>query len=480
MEDKRKFFLVLALLIGFVEFCSAQIIRTKVAILGGGIAGVIAARTLSENGIPDFLIVEAESVLGGRLKETKFGGYTIELGANWIEGIRNNRTGEENPIWTLAQKHKLQNTYNDFDDILTYDQNGWSNYSDVVDRAFAHFNQVVEDAEKREALNLEDLSFAQGLSLREWSPQTPYEKVAEWWAFDFGAADIPSASSMIYTAMVNKAIFIDWSDEKQFVTDQRGYATLVREEANTFATHENILYNSPVTEVTYSNNSVNITLKNGVIIWADYAICTFSLGVLQHNDVHFVPPFPVWKKEAIFKFKMVTYTKIFLQFPYKFWNDIQFFLYADPDCRGFYPQWQSLSEIGFFPGSNIIFVTVVTDQAHIIEAQNDSQTLTEIITVLRLMYGQSIPEPNNFYYYRWTLDPLYRGSYSIWPVGTSRCHHDNLRQPIGRLHFAGEAYSPKYYGFTQGAYVEGLQVGEKIANYVLRNAQETDVWDHTC
>ncbi|CAF4383795.1 unnamed protein product [Rotaria sp. Silwood2] len=103
----------------FLNLCGTRVIRTKVAILGSGMAGMAAARTLSENGISDFLIIEAQSTLGGRMKEIKFGGYTIELGPSWIQGIRNNETGEENPIWTLANKHKLMNIYTDYDDLFS-------------------------------------------------------------------------------------------------------------------------------------------------------------------------------------------------------------------------------------------------------------------------------------------------------------------------------------------------------------------------
>ena len=294
------------------------------------------------------------------MKETKFGGYTIELGAIRIQGIRNDETQEENPIWTLAQKHKLTSINSDYDDLLTYDQNGWVNYLDVVYRAFTHVDQVLEDAERRETSNLEDLSFAQALGLHGWTPKTSYERVAEWSAFDLNTGDTPSATSMIQTAINDKMTLDYWSDEEQFVTDQRGYATPVREEAKLLAAGHSILYNSTVTIVTYTSNLVNITLENGLIIMADYVICTFSIGVLQHNDAQFIPQFPAWKRESIFTFKMVTFTKVFLQFPYKFWNDTQFFLYADPYRRGYYPFWQSLSEIGFFPGSNIICVILLS------------------------------------------------------------------------------------------------------------------------
>lgn len=60
----------------------------KVLILGGGVAGVIAARTLQQAGINDYLVVEARPELGGRLQSASLSsGITIELGANWIEGL---------------------------------------------------------------------------------------------------------------------------------------------------------------------------------------------------------------------------------------------------------------------------------------------------------------------------------------------------------------------------------------------------------
>lgn len=58
----------------------------KVVILGGGVAGIIAARTLSRAGIQDFIIVEARHELGGRMMSRKLDNLTIELGPNWVEG----------------------------------------------------------------------------------------------------------------------------------------------------------------------------------------------------------------------------------------------------------------------------------------------------------------------------------------------------------------------------------------------------------
>ena len=114
------------------------------------------------------------------------------------------------------------------------------------------------------------------------------------------------------------------------------------------------------------------------------------LGVLQNEAVSFQPEFPEWKQDGIDNFDMGTYTKIFLQFPSDkvFWpKDTQYFLYADPVERGYYPVFQSLDSPGFLEGSGIIFVTVVHDQAYRVEAQTDDETKDQVMAVLRDMFG---------------------------------------------------------------------------------------------
>lgn len=85
----------------------------KVLILGGGVAGVIAARTLHQNGIDDFLIIDALDQLGGRMMNYTFAGKTIELGANWVQGTQTGN-GTANPIFELAKKHNITTQFNDW------------------------------------------------------------------------------------------------------------------------------------------------------------------------------------------------------------------------------------------------------------------------------------------------------------------------------------------------------------------------------
>ena len=144
----------------------------------------------------------------------------------------------------------------------------------------------------------------------------------------------------------------------------------------------------------------------------------------------------------------------------------QFFLYADPVTRGYYPVWQSLSAPGFIKGSGIFFVTVVSSQAYVVENQPDSKTKADVLAVSGSMFGKgNVPEPKDFLVPIWSRQPWAVESYSNWPPGLSIETHQNLIANLGRLWFAGEAGSVEYFGFLQGAYYDGLNAGRTIAGW---------------
>lgn len=284
---------------------------------------------------------------------------------------------------------------------------------------------------------------------------------------DWEDAYSPEESSFIFGAAGENLTFNQFSDANNYVWDQRGYNHIIKGEASTFLKKNDprLHLNSIITNVTYTDDGVTVYKKDGSCVQAAYAVCTFSLGVLQNSDVTFSPKLPYWKRTAIEKFSMGTYTKIFLQFNETFWpRDTEYFLYADPTTRGYYPVWQSLSAPGFIPESNIIFVTVVSQEAYRVERQSDEETKKEVMKVLREMYPEKdIPEPTAFMYPRWSMTPWSYGSYSNWPPSTTLEMHENLRANVNRLWFAGEATSAQYFGFLHGAWYEGRDAGQQIA-----------------
>ncbi|KAJ5110019.1 hypothetical protein N7532_002664 [Penicillium argentinense] len=469
----------------------ASCTKTTVAILGGGMAGVAAAQALHNSSIDDFVIIEYRDTLGGRVAHTDFGKdengkpYTVELGANWVCGARIGLAGgPENPIWTFAKKWNLNNTYSNYSSILTYDENGFNDYASMLDEFEDMYDEASEQAGILLKENLQDQTARTGLALAGWRPKIDDMKAqaVEWWEWDWEDAYSPEESSFIFGAAGENLTFNQFSDANNYVWDQRGYNHLIKGEASTFLKKNDprLQLNSIITNVTYTDSGVTIHKKDGSCVQAAYAVCTFSLGVLQNNAVSFSPKLPYWKRTAIEKFSMGTYTKIFLQFNETFWpRDTQYFLYADPTTRGYYPVWQSLSAPGFLPESNVIFVTVVSQEAYRIERQSDEETKAEVMKVLRDMYPEKdIPDPIAFMYPRWTTTPWAHGSYSNWPPSTTLEMHENLRANVNRLWFAGEATSAQYFGFLHGAWFEGQDAGEQIAKLLkdeCKNVSDTSV-----
>lgn len=58
--------------------------RTRVLILGGGVAGLAAARALRLQGMQDFALLELEDVAGGNSRSTQLGGLPCPMGAHYL------------------------------------------------------------------------------------------------------------------------------------------------------------------------------------------------------------------------------------------------------------------------------------------------------------------------------------------------------------------------------------------------------------
>lgn len=447
--------------------------NTKVLILGGGMAGIIAARTLHEQGIDDFVVVDAKTEFGGRMIQKPFGltgrQVVVENGPSWIKGTQDG-DGNANPVWELAQKHNLSMVESDlYGSISFFDYTGPSNYSDAFDTSIDAFNNATVVAGRGVAENKVDLDLRSAYSYLGMAPTTPQEQACQYYQVDFEYAQSPSQTSWFASAWRHNFTYVPeaggYSDVNMMSVDPRGFAFIVQAEAVDFMKTNQILYNETVSSIHYDENGVTVLTQGGYNLTAEHALVTFSVGVLQNTDVVFQPAFPDWKREAVNSIEMAGYNKIFLQFNDTFWFDTEMGLYADLQ-RGKYPVWQSLDHPDFFPGSGIISVTVTGDYSPYVEQLNTTQLQDEVMEVLRTMYPDA-PDPADIHIAAWGSNTLYRGAYSNWGASFVPGHLQNLRANLdGHLWFAGEATSLKSFGLLQGAYLEGQRVGLEIANCI--------------
>jgi polyamine oxidase len=76
----------------------------------------------------------------------------------------------------------LQDTYSNYSSILTYDEHGFNDFSNLLDDFEDAYSTLEQMAGTMLSENLQDHSTRSGLSLSGWKPKKDMKKQAvEWW-----------------------------------------------------------------------------------------------------------------------------------------------------------------------------------------------------------------------------------------------------------------------------------------------------------
>ncbi|XP_038053677.1 polyamine oxidase 7-like [Patiria miniata] len=429
--------------------------EARVLILGGGAAGLQAARTLHDAGVDDFIIIEAADRVGGRVANTQFANMNVELGPTWA-------LPEVSRTVDLVRQLNLSHRASDYDSLVFRADNG-ADVTDQTDPLYEVFGPAKEklgllrDQMKADS-DIPDMSQRSALRVGGWIPDTALHRAIEWFDFDITFGDTPETTSTKETEFIG---------EEYWMTDARGLKEIFGAvagflDAPEYANHTRL--NQDVASIDYQNDiSVVVTTRDGTRYIGEYVLVTFSLGVLQHDLVDFVPDLPEWKDVEINKFQMTAYTLVYLSFPSKFWGDEEWILHPS-DRRGYYPGFFNFQAAGFYPNGTPLLLALITgDEARRVEAQPSADTKAEIEAVLRGMYGDAIPQADGILVTDWNQNPYTKGAFSNFPVEVTTECFDKLQSRVHRVFFGGEATSYGYFGTVDG----GLRSGEREADKIL-------------
>ncbi len=456
--------------------CPAEAdLDATVLIFGAGISGTTVARALYDNGITDIKIIEARQEIGGRMRKQKFANATIELGASWIHYLTEGDytfTDVKNPIWKLARTTEgcknLSGVYSETYEIWDKDENGV--YSIVDDSVATASEETFYEAYERalelgNTLKSEASPSEPSISLREgfqmieepWNPQSRLDNVIEWSYIDYEHAVSPENVSVFTSYGIEEAIYL--------ITDENGYVSVV--ECIAQGIEDKLMLETTVNDISWNDDCVcaSVTDKDGQdsTICGKYGMVSFSFGVLREwikSPSKFVPPLSTKKQEALQKFPMGYFLRIFLEFPSQFWNKDVHFIYRADDTKGYFPVIEPVGE--WIGNPNVMLMTVVESLAERISTQDINTTKAEIMAVLRDQYGNDIPDPVDIIVPDWITNPLYRGMYSHVSVEGRDLDKDNLIEPDGNLYFVGEGISKRFYGTSVGAYCSAVNASMAI------------------
>ncbi len=417
-----------------------------VIVIGAGMSGLAAAKDLQSKG-KKVILLEAQNAIGGRTVTDRSLGVALDLGASWIHGVN------KNPIAAIASTLNLATSPTNYDAIQRYDYDGreiTDTEDTLVDKNYSTLMSAVSKAQRAAK---QDQSLGVTInSINATKTYTPFEQRAIQYS-------VNTEIEHDYAADVSVMSLKYWDQDSDFggqdVLITQGYDQIT----SYLASGLDIRLSTIVTEINYAKTTVSVMTSNGTYT-APKVIITTPLGVLKKGVIKFTPSLPASYTSAISRLGMGLLNKLYLRFPYKFWNNQEQLLGYIGLEKGRWAEWYDLQHVTNQP---ILLGFNAASFAATAEAYTDQQTVASAMNVLRTIYGAASPDPLGYKITRWGKNSWSFGSYSYVALGSSPSDCDVFTKSINsRLYFAGEHTNRAYIGTVHGAYLSGLRASGQI------------------
>lgn len=409
----------------------------EVVVVGGGAAGIAAARRLREASI-SCLIVEARPRLGGRAwTVVDPSGFALDLGCGWLH------SAERNPWRTIAQEQGAS---------INKSPPPWQRPSLEVgfprseqndfQKAFAAFFARLEHVAQAET----DVSGAAAL-----------EPGCRWNGL------INAVSTYISGAEWDRVSAKDFDRYEDSGVNWRvveGLGSVI----SAYGANLPVMLDCRCLEIDHRGKRLRIETTQGAIA-ADQAIVAIPSSLLAEEQLAFTPALP-HKIAAARGLPLGLDDKLFMSLADadEFASDVRLFGHTDRAATGVYhfrPFGRPLIE-AYFGGRC----------AAALEAEGEAAFFDFAVSELKHLLGSAFaPRVKPIRLHRWGHDPFSLGSYSFAVPGSADCRATLAAAVDGRLFFAGEACSTNSFSTAHGAWHTGVAAADQVIA-VRRNKLE--------
>jgi monoamine oxidase len=437
-----------------------------VLVVGAGLAGLTAAYELQRAGW-GVTVCEAQSQVGGRVKTVRSGfaqGQWAEAGAEFIDApqvhpqihhyISHFQLGLE-PV----ARDGLDGAY-----YLDQQRFGFAElsarYGNTVEAELERFRQAAR-ALGEPAIDLDQLAnqpevqALDGQSIATWLDQLAFAPVARrlvdnYLRDEFGEPDHISLLTLAHDATLYGQVA---EADLMVYRIQGGNDRLPAALAE--ALHRPVQLNTPITAISLTENGVQASHAHGELT-ADYLILAAPLPALRR--VVFTPALPSLLTQAITDLSYATHVKVLLQYSQRFWQTLGLSGEIVTDL----PLGCVWEATGSQAGTMGILVTYTSGCfGEQFEALEDAQRIKRAVAELEAIYPGSYRQVTAATTYAWNQHPYIGGAFSMPAPGQLSAFWGALRQPHGRLYFAGE-HTDAYFGYMEGAIRSGQRVAQQL------------------
>ena len=474
--------------------------KTRLVIVGAGIAGLAAAKTLEDANFKDYLLLEAQNDVGGRIRSVPWNRNCVESGAQFLHG-------DQSQLAQLCYKNDL------LSDVQCRDgqgifvrNNGLVADESLVEEIDDVVRSTLEDYEDYEGRNAEtgceNIGRVLRTSLRKHLQQKDDSltiKGIKREIFDWNVRFLVIDNSCftleeMSTKYWGKFKYVGGPEHLSFKAGYNSVTKLIADGLNS----KNLYLNTSVDTIEWrliTDGSLDpplvLTLSDNTRILSDCIIITCSLGYLKENyKKMFSPPLPSLFSQAIESLGFGLINKIFLEFGTRWWetNTKGFqFLWKESGPGTVYSKslaaWtRDLTGFDVLPDHEGVLLGWVGGRgAYIVETLSEQQVAADCENLLKYYLKlDEIPPVKRCLRTQWNADKYIRGSYSHI---STRCDDNGvtpatLAEPIwGKIAgkrssedvpiimFAGEATHENFYSTTHGAYDTGVNQAKTFLQY---------------
>jgi monoamine oxidase len=428
-----------------------------VIVIGGGFAGVTAARELTLGGA-SVVLLEARDRLGGRTWTDSWNGTAIERGGGWVHWHQPHvwteitRAGlsvevSEDPEvagWFVGDQRRSA-TIQERDAIA---ERGWNQFVDGVAEALPQPHAPLFAIEK--LARFDGRTIAERLNELELDDEERDVLIAELESLAHGSLDDAGAVSVLRWHALSGGSLALTQFTGGRVTLRDGTGTLLQAIAS--GAEYEIRLSTPVAAVSRCDDAVEIHTRAGETVLGCAAIVAVPLNAL--GAIEFDPPLPDAKHDAIKLGQASRGIKIFIHARGEpvIQNAIKPghpFGYLDTEIL--YPDGTQLL-IGFGPDAE----RCDADDVAAVQRQLD-----EILPSYEALAATA---------HDWLADEFSRGTWAIHRPGWYTRHHAEMQKPEGPVIFAGSDLANGWSGFMDGAIESGLRAGATALRLVAPRA----------
>jgi monoamine oxidase len=430
-----------------------------VIVIGAGIAGISAARKLTDAG-SSVLVLESRTRIGGRIWSDRSLGFSVDLGASWIHHI------DGNPLTSLAQKYGLKLQHTDDDSLIRFTSGGSQYQSTDIDASDKRHRDLLQQLSARSTSLTSDQSVA--ATLQSINNNIFWSEDEQW--------HISTSTEFQYGAKAESLSTISYGSDQQFSGTNNdylfpdGYDRIIN--TSNLAINLTVRTSQRVVSIDFSGLGIAISTDDGSVYTTHAVIVTVPLGVLKASTITFNPPLPSEKQLVIQKMNMGTVNKVFLSWRDGSWIPSRFgnIVYIGIDVKN--PNVNTRGLFNYFLNGQVVFgvpgfMTFAFGQSgQDIEALDDTTVVSLALAQLQVAVtsagGGSIPRPDKWLISRWNGDPNAFGCYSYASLNVNVEDFKTLAYPvftptgIRSVLFGGEHTSAAYRGTVHGAYLSGI------------------------